>query len=229
MDGGIPQLMNITEPDMTNLYKKLKITANKHNPARSSVEQPCDVVETFRSQRKLVQTQFTKELSTKGNEVKEETFKKVLKLAEEEYGLCLGGMKNDVVDFLVCFSEAFGQSAKREALVEGMVKVGFIDSNENKWPDLNALLATCGRKVPNEMVELIKVTFDELQNEWQEKGFVSESTFNELEFPEDVYENEENKVNRDTDAESRQPSQNAQSSMANPATFENKKGDTGKG
>ncbi|GFH51265.1 hypothetical protein CTEN210_07741 [Chaetoceros tenuissimus] len=54
------------------------------------------------------------------------------------------------------------------------------------------------------MVDLIDVSFEELQHEWQEKGFVSEAKFDDLDFPKDVYEDEDKRVNRDTDAESRQ-------------------------
>ena len=49
MVDGLPQLKNIISEDLQKKYGELKIIANKHSAARSTVEQPCDVASTFRA------------------------------------------------------------------------------------------------------------------------------------------------------------------------------------
>ena len=112
--------------------------------------------------------------------------------------------RNDVLDFLICFGEAFGQSAKKECLIEGMQHVGFIDENVQKWPDLDSIINTCTRDVPEKIIKQINDSFDVCQQDWQKKGFVSESTLDEVDFPQDEYENEERRVDRSSLSESRQ-------------------------
>lgn len=84
MDGGLPQLKNIISDDLHKKYGELKIIANKHSAARSTVEQPCDVASTFRSQRRRMQTFATHDFASLNNEIQKKVITDVLEFAKKK-------------------------------------------------------------------------------------------------------------------------------------------------
>ena len=84
MDGGLPQLKNIITPELHQMYSDLKIIVNKHSAARSTVEQPCDVASTFRTQRRKMKSFATNNFADCNNDAQRRAITTVLEYLKKK-------------------------------------------------------------------------------------------------------------------------------------------------
>jgi hypothetical protein len=95
MDGDLPQLKTVTDPDRLQRSRENKMYSNKHSAARSTTEQSCDLNNVFPKLAHEVKVVTTKNKDTPLKRRILEAFK----VAEEEYGLNLkSSKKNTLVD-----------------------------------------------------------------------------------------------------------------------------------
>jgi len=186
-DGDIGQIKSI----VTNIeiYNKYDIIANKHSPARTAVEQAADVGKCFKQFHNAA-GKIT--CNTPDDNPLYKQLKKSFMALEKEQKLKLSYKKSKaLLDLLTCAPSIYYKAITSNGICHGAINNGMIDSKIYQFPCLSAMMSTLGHHPTQQEYDIITKSLPILILEMQEKGHVSESTFDQLGFPMDERTNGE--------------------------------------
>ena len=186
-DGGPSQLsLLINEKTLQNNDERM-IVSCKHAAASTAVQQAADVSPIFRSIRTISDKMTSIDMP---NRAYKQNVHKIFKDAQKNGLINLKPTaENAFIDHIVSCPDIFSRSINNKAILQGFLSNGMIDRKQLNWPDFNSILGTCRRKITHEEVSLIKNTFSVLYKEMDQKGYISEEKFDELNYPVDKDEN----------------------------------------
>lgn len=184
MDGDLPQLKTVTDPDRLQRARENKMYSNKHSAARSATEQGCDLNNVFPQLAREVKVITVKDKDTPLKRRILEAFK----VAEEEHGLNLkSSKKNTLVDTTASLPMILGKILTQDTIQKGFVMNGMIDEKSKRAPDLKAMIQeTLQRDMTTEEWELCLEHFVELLRMMMTKGDVPDEEFIRRGFPIDI-------------------------------------------
>jgi len=186
-DGDLAQAATTVEEDNLEVYKDLKILANKQSAARSATEQAVDLSLVFKSHHSLQKSVTLENVDASNCPMK----KRVIQGFQEMHckGLSLNTTKkNALIDFLSCLPESLTKASSRSKVVHGFVQNGLVGdeakySSKYGFPDFKLMLDTVRRDVTKEEYNLCESSFPELLLFQMKHGFVEEAEFNRLGYP----------------------------------------------
>ncbi|EJK66261.1 hypothetical protein THAOC_12831 [Thalassiosira oceanica] len=159
------------------MLKDLKIVANKHNAARSAVEQPADLAKVFKIIKELLPNYTARDVPADRVPVKakvSEAFKSDPKLKS----LSLKSTKKGaLIDFLAVIGKIITRACDSDNIQAGFIAAGFIDGQALRYPVLNKILATCRRNITKEECENVLDTFEQFLITFDEQGHIPEEMF----------------------------------------------------
>lgn len=137
MDGDLPQLKTVMDPDWLEQARENKMYSNKHSAARLVTGQGCDLNNVFPQLSHEVKVITVKNKDTPlGRQILE-----AFKMAEEEYGLSLKlSKKNTMVDVTACLPSILGKILMQAAIQKGFILNGMIDRISRCAPDLKVMI-----------------------------------------------------------------------------------------
>ena len=99
-------------------------------------------------------------------------------------------LKSDSKKYIKFFAERFPSMVAKgwnpQTFPKGFKHNGLIDANMSLWPDVEKAFHTVKRIVPQEEWDLFLEHFFELMTEFEEKGMITEETFDRLGFAKDT-------------------------------------------
>jgi len=184
MDGDLPQLKTVTDPDRLQRARENKMYSNKHSAARSATEQGCDLNNLF---PQLAREAKVITVKSKDTPLKRRILE-AFKVAEEEYGLNLkSNKKSTIVDTAASLLMILGKILTQDTIQEGFVMNGMIDEISKRALDLKAMIhKTLQRDMTTEEWELCLEHFVNLLRIMIKKGDVPDEEFIRRDFPNDI-------------------------------------------
>ena len=164
----------------------MKVTANKHNPARSGIDQPCDVTETFKLLKSMQKMYTVKNTPPDQHPMKLFAHKMFESLSKDGKLVLKPTKKHALLDFISVVPEMVTIAAKRSYILKGFTTPGMIDSTFHRYPDYNTLLATCRRNPSKAEYQLCYSSFTPLFEKFHATGLIDDDYLEELGFPIDL-------------------------------------------
>ena len=130
-------------------YTANKRTANKHNPARSGVDQPCDVTDKFKIIKRMQAEYTVKDTPPDQHPMKQLVNTMFTKLSKDGKISLKTSKKNALVDFLSCVPEIVTSAAKRDFIIKGFLTPGLITPSISVIPTLTPFYPPAAAIRPN--------------------------------------------------------------------------------
>ena len=184
MDGALDQVASLA--DNPEKFAKAWITVCKQNAGRTGAEQPADLAPVFKLFRKYVAE--TSHLDRHVTKAFKEKLAKAFKNDPELTKLKLKSTHHAaLLDFLAICASAATKACSLTNVIKGWTESGLIDEENNRFPDLTKILATCKRPQGLETSLVDKVTrdFPSLLSEVDNYGRISEQWFDDNQYPRD--------------------------------------------
>lgn len=183
-DGGIPQLQAITCEAAMDYYKRYKIDQNKHGSGRTGLEATCDLDSLFRTISNDTRS------GNYSDYIPTDSLIENTKKAFEEAKKAGVALKSDTKKYIRFFAERFPSMVAKgwnaQTCPKGFKHNGLIDCKMSLWPDVEKAFHTVKRVVPQEEWDLFLIHFFELMTEFEEKGMITEETFDRIGFAKDT-------------------------------------------
>ena len=183
-------------------YNSLLVDMFKHAAGRSGIEAACDLANLFQSLTTIVKSGSYKKLSCSKalkrnvHNTIDGTHKLGMELSSDTKRYCK--------HFLTSLPAIVYRAQTGTSAGVGFVRDGMVDANTYEWPHIElALAGTLIRPVTLDELNIFNENCERLVKEQMENGQISEATFNELSFDQDI-KNAGNEEILNTKAESHQ-------------------------
>ncbi len=131
----------------------MKVIANKHNAARTRVEQPADLAKVFVIFKQQNKTHTVTDIDPSRHPIKMRATKafnsealRILNLNFKE--------KSSLIDFISTLPELATKAATRGNILHGFYESGLIDRTKSRYPVLLKVLGTCRSTLPKEVYQV---------------------------------------------------------------------------
>ena len=158
------------------LFTENKIIANKHNAARSGVEQPADLTPVFRIIKKIQPTHTVRDIPVDRCPMKR-IISNMFHSENMSFLSLKSTKKNALIDFLSVLPEISTTACSKDNIKHGFIQAGIIDKEFNRYPVFNKILATCRQQPTLEEYKTVVESFADFLDIVNEKGHIDEDQY----------------------------------------------------